>query len=78
MYCSSLNGKFEKGICKKCGAYWLSQAAIIRHRKYHRKTTVVVESDSDSSVACLDSDENDASKISISDNNFDTEENIEI
>ena len=63
---------------KKCGAYWPSQAAIIRHWKCHRKTTVVVESDSDSSVAGLDSDENDVSEISISDNNFDTEENIEI
>ena len=51
---------------------------MIRHRKCHCKTTVVVESDSDSSVAGLDSDENDVSEISISDNNFDTEENIEI
>ena len=78
MYCLSLDGSFAKGICKKCGAYWPSQAAMIRHRKCHCKTTVVVESDSDSSVAGLDSDENDASEISISDNNFDTEENIEI
>ena len=44
----------------------------------HPKTTVVVESNSDSSVVGLDSDENDVSEISISDNNFDTEENIEI
>ena len=51
---------------------------MMRHQKCHRKTTVVVESDSDSSVAGLDSDENDVSEISISDNNFDTEENIEI
>ena len=51
---------------------------MIRHRKCHRKTTVIVESDSDSSVAGLDSDENEASKISISDSNFDTEENTEI
>ena len=50
----------------------------IRHRKSHHKTTVVVESDSDSSVGGLDSDENNVSEISISDNNFDTEENIEI
>ena len=76
--CPSLDEKLEKGICKKCGAYWPSQAAMIRHRKCHCKTTVVVESDSDSSVAGLDSDENDVSEISISDNNFDTEENIEI
>ena len=78
MYCPSLDGKREQGICKKCGAYWPSQGAMIRHRKCHRKTTVVVESDSDSSVAGLDSDENDVSEISISDNNFDTGENIEI
>ena len=78
MYCPSLDGKLEQGICKKCGAYWPSQGAMIRHRKCHRKTTVVVESNSDSSVAGLDSDENDVSEISISDNNFDTEENIEI
>ena len=50
---------------------------MIRHRKCHRKTIVVVESDSDSSVVGLDSDEN-LSEISISDNNFDTEENIEM
>ena len=50
----------------------------IRHRKSHHKTTVVVESDSDSSVGGLDSDENNVNEISISDNNFDTEENIEI
>ena len=78
MYCPSLDGKIEKGICKKCGAYWPSQVAMIRHRKCHRKTTVVVESDSDFSVAGLDSDENVVNEISISDNNFDTEENIEI
>ena len=78
MYCLSLDGKLVKSICKKCGAYWPSQAAMIRHRKCHRKTTVVAESDSDSSVAGLDSDENDVSDISISDNNFDTEENIVI
>ena len=68
----------RRACAKKCGAHWLSQAAMIRHRKCHRKTTVVLESDSDSSVGCLDSDENDVSKTSISDNNFDTEENIEI
>ena len=51
---------------------------MIRHRKCHRKTTVVVESDSDSSVAGLYSDENEASEMSISDNYFDTEENTEI
>ena len=78
MYCPSLDGKREQGICKKCGAYWPSQGAMIRHRKCHRKTTVVVESDSDFSVAGLDSDENVVNEISISDNNFDTEENIEI
>ena len=78
MYCPSLDGKLEKGICKKCGAYWPSQATMIRHRKCHRQTTVVVESDSDSSVVGLDPYENDVSEISISDNNFDTEENIEI
>ena len=78
MYCPSLDGKLEKGICKKCGAYWPSHAAMIRHRKCHRKTTVIVEGDSDSSVVGLDSNENDVCKISISDNNFDTEENIEI
>ena len=50
---------------------------MIRHWKCHRKTIVVVESDSDSSVVGLDSDEN-LSEISISDNNFDTEENIEM
>ena len=59
-------------------AYWPSQATMIRHQKCQRKTTVVVESDSDSSVAGLSYDENDVSKISISDNNFDTEETIEI
>ena len=78
MYYPSLDGKLENGICKKCGAYCPSQVAMIRHRKCHRKTTVTVESDSDSSVAGLDSNENEASEISISDNNFDTEENIEI
>ena len=78
IYFPSLDGKIEKGLFKKCGAYWPSQVAMIRHRKCHRKTTVVVESDSDSSVAGLDSDENDASENSISDNNFDAEENIEI
>ena len=51
---------------------------MIHHWKCHCKTTVVVESDSDSSVAGLDADENDVSEISISDNNFDAEENIEI
>ena len=55
-----------------------SQAAMIRHQKCHCKTIVVVESDSDSNVAGLYSDENDVSEISISDSNFDTEENIEI
>ena len=50
---------------------------MMRHWKCHRKTIVVVESDSDSSVVGLDSDEN-LSEISISDNNFDTEENIEM
>ena len=78
MHCPSLDGKLEKDICKKCGAYWPSQAKMIRHRKCHHKTTVVVESDSNSSAAGLDSDDNDVSKTSISDNNFDTEENIEI
>ena len=78
MYCPLLDGKLEKGIYKKCGAYWPSQAAMIRHRKCQRKTTAVVESNSDSSVAGLDSDENDVSEISISDNNCDTEENIEV
>ena len=51
---------------------------MIRHRKCHHKTTVVVESDSNSSAAGLDSDDNDVSEISISDNNFDTKEIIEI
>ena len=51
---------------------------MIRHRKSHRKTTVVVESNFDSSVVGLDSDENDVRDVSISDNNFDAEENIEI
>ena len=78
MYCPLLDGKLKKGIYKKCGAYWPSQAAMIRYRKCQRKTTFVVESNSDSSVAGLDSDENDVSEISISDNNPDTEENIEI
>ena len=78
MYCLSLDGSFAKGICKKCGAYWPSQAAMIRHRKSHRKTTVVVESNFDSSVVGLDSDENDVRDVSISDSNFDAEENIEI
>ena len=59
-------------------AYWPSQAIMMRHQKCNRKTTVVVESDSDSSVAGLSYDENDVSEISISDNNFDTEETIEI
>ena len=57
---------------------WCVLAAMIRHRKCRRKTTVVAESDSDSSVVGLDFDENDVSEISISDNNVDTEENIEI
>ena len=78
MYCLSLDGNFAKGICKKYGAYWPSQAAMIRHRKSHRKTTVVVESNFDSSVVGLDSDENDVRDVSISDSNFDAEENIEI
>ena len=78
MYCPSLDGKLGKGICKKCGAYWSSQAAMIRHRKCHRKTTVVVESNFDSSVVGLDSDQNDFREISISDSNNDTEEKIEI
>ena len=65
-------------MCKKCGAYWPSQDAMIRHRKYHRKTTVVVETDSGSSVAGLNSHDNDVSEISISENNFDIEENTEI
>ena len=78
MYYPSLDGKLEKGICKKCGGYWPSQAEMLRHWKCDRKITVVVESDSDFSVAGLNSDDNDVSEISISDNNFYTEENIEI
>ena len=54
MYCLSLDGKLEKSIRKKCGAYWPSEVAMIRHRKCHRKTTIVVESYSDSSAAGLD------------------------
>ena len=29
MYCPSFDGKLEKGICKKCGVYWPSQAAMM-------------------------------------------------
>ena len=68
----------RRAYAKNVVRFFPSQAAMIRHRKCHRKTTVVAESDSDSSVAGLDSDENDVSEFSISDNNFDTEENIEI
>ena len=78
MYCPSLDGKLEKGICKKCGEYWPSQAAMMRHRKCHHKRGKTTESDSDSSAVGLDTDKNDVSEISISDNNFDTEENTEI
>ena len=78
MYCPSLDGKLEKGRCKKCAEYWPSQAAMMRHRKCHHKRGKTTESDSDSSAVGLDTDKNDISEISISDNNFDTEENIEI
>ena len=37
IYCPSMKGKFDKGICKTCNQYWPSEAAMLRHKKAHKK-----------------------------------------
>ena len=40
LYCPSMQDKLENGICKSCGHYWPSRAAMMRHRKGHRPSTI--------------------------------------
>ena len=43
LYCPSMAEKIDQGICKVCHQYWPTQAAMLRHRKGHRKVPVVME-----------------------------------
>ena len=36
IYCPSMIGKIEQGICKTCGIYWPSKAAMLRHAVCHK------------------------------------------
>ena len=40
LYCPSMQEKLKKGICSICNRYWPSAAAMIRHKKCHRKAAV--------------------------------------
>ena len=37
LYCPSMVDKLKKGICRQCGSYWPSQAAMLRHAKCHKR-----------------------------------------
>ena len=37
LHCSSMKGKLDKSICKTCNQYWPSEAAMLRHKKAHKK-----------------------------------------
>ena len=43
LYWPSMQGKLSKGICPVCKSYSPSAAAILRHKKSHRKTKQVIE-----------------------------------
>ena len=40
LYCPSMKGKIDKGICKTCNQYWPSEAAMLRHKKAHKSPFV--------------------------------------
>ena len=35
LFCPSMQGKLEPGICPECKSYWPSAAAMLRHKKCH-------------------------------------------
>ena len=37
LYCPSMQNKLKKCVCKQCGSYWPSEAAMKRHAKCHKK-----------------------------------------
>ena len=37
-YCPSMEEKLMKGVCKMCGHYWPSEAAMKRHKVIHRNS----------------------------------------
>ena len=43
LYCPSMQGKLFKGMCPVCESYWASAAAMLCHKKCHRKTKQVIE-----------------------------------
>ena len=38
-----MQGKLSKGICPVCESYWPSAAAMLCHKKCHRKTKQVIK-----------------------------------
>ena len=45
LYCPSMKEKIENGICPVCDQYWPSAAAMLRHRKCHRRNNNEVQFD---------------------------------
>ena len=45
LYCPSMQGKLSKGICPVCESYWPSAAAMLRHKKCHRKISQLIQNE---------------------------------
>lgn len=76
LYCPSMKDKLKKGVCSKCGRYWPSAAAMLRHKKCHKdeendEVDCEVLDDDDNTLAYQVNEGNENDRMPIFDNVFD-------